>query len=51
LLIFREFKIRLERSFDPDAGGVELFAQEITGRFSTWFRTACGNKNNTGAGQ
>ncbi|HEU0082013.1 MAG TPA: GAF domain-containing protein, partial [Bradyrhizobium sp.] len=26
----QEFRIRLERSFDPDAGDVELFPQEIT---------------------
>src|SRR3954465_2801828 len=26
----QEFKIRLERSFDPDAGEVELFPQEVT---------------------
>jgi GAF domain-containing protein len=31
----QEFKIRLERSFDPAAGQVDLFPQEITRYFST----------------
>ena len=35
-----DFNVTLQRDFDPDAGMVELFPQEITRVFLIWSRTA-----------